>query len=250
MSLWVSNEPVELRNNASEDELQTVIRAAYRQVMGNYHVMESQRVITAESQLRNGDISVREFVRQIAQSATYQMLFFDDSSAYHFVELNCKHLLGRAPHDQAEISTHVQRYNASGYEAEINSYIDSDEYLANFGENTVPYPTGIQTQMGQKNVGFNRSFSLMRGYASNSGKQAQLISDLGSNLATQISAPATMGGAYTNTAKRFRITTIKTASGARVTRSRSTVEVGYAQLSTRIQSIHKSGGQILSITEA
>ncbi len=250
MTLWVSNEPVELRNNASEDDLQTVIRSAYRQVMGNYHVMESQRVGTAESQLRNGDITVREFVRQIAQSAAYQTLFFENSSAYHFVELNCKHLLGRAPHDQAEVSAHVQRYNSEGYEAEINSYVDSDEYLANFGENTVPYPTGSQSQSGQKNVGFNRTFSLMRGYASNSGKQAQLISDLGSNLATKISAPANMGGAYTNTAKRFRITTIKTASGPRSLRSRATVEVGYSQLSARIQSIHKSGGQILSITEA
>jgi phycoerythrin-associated linker protein len=250
MTLWVSNEPVELRNNASEDDLQTVIRSAYRQVMGNYHVMESQRVTTAESQLRNGDITVREFVRQIAQSAAYQTLFFEDSSAYHFVELNCKHLLGRAPHDQAEISTHVQRYNASGYEAEINSYVDSDEYIANFGENTVPFPTGSQSQFGQKNVGFNRTFSLMRGYASNSGKQAQLISDLGSNLATKISAPSNTGGAYTNTAKRFRITSIKAASGQRVTRSRMTVEVGYQQLSARIQNIQKSGGQILSITEA
>ncbi len=250
MSLWVSNEPVELRNNASEDDLQTVIRAAYRQVMGNYHVMESQRVTTAESQLRNGDITVREFVRQIAQSATYQTLFFDNSSAYHFVELNCKHLLGRAPHDQAEISTHVQRYNTAGYEAEINSYVDSDEYVTNFGENTVPYPTGTQTQAGQKNVGFNRTFALMRGYASNSGKDAQLISALGSNLATKISAPTNMGGAYTNTAKRFRITAIKTASGPQTSRSRMTVEVGYQQLSARIQNIQKSGGRILSITES
>jgi phycoerythrin-associated linker protein len=249
MALWVTSEPIELRNSASEDDLQTVIRAAYRQVLGNYHVMESQRVTSAESQLRNGDITVREFVRAIANSALYQSRFFDNASAYHFVELNCKHLLGRAPHDQAEISTHVQRYNASGYEAEINSYIDSDEYLAKFGENTVPYPTGAQTQAGQKNVGFNRTFALMRGYASNSGKQAQLISDLGSNLSTKISQPK-QGGAIASTSKRFRITAVKTVSGGRTARSNMSVEVGYQQLSARIQNIQKAGGKILSVTEA
>ena len=90
MALWVSNEPIELRDNATEDDLQTVIRAVYRQVLSNHHVMESQREVNAESQLRNGDITVREFVRRVAQSAFYQSLFFDNSSAYRFVELNCK----------------------------------------------------------------------------------------------------------------------------------------------------------------
>lgn len=250
MALWVSSEPVELRDHATEDDLQTVIRAAYRQVLGNYHVMESQRVSNAESQLRNGDITIREFVRRIAHSALYQSLFFDDVSAYRFVEANCKHLLGRAPRDQAELSEHVQRYNTEGYEAEINSYIDSAEYLASFGENTVPFAIGANTQAGQTNVGFNRAFALMRGFASNSGKKAQLISDLGANLATKIAAPATTSGGYTSTAKRFRIKATKTAFGPRTQRSSYMAEVGYTQLSARIQSIQKSGGQILSITEA
>ncbi|MEG3859974.1 hypothetical protein [Microcoleus sp. herbarium12] len=32
-------DPVELRSNATEDDLQLVIRAAYRQVLGNVHLM-------------------------------------------------------------------------------------------------------------------------------------------------------------------------------------------------------------------
>jgi phycoerythrin-associated linker protein len=249
MALWVSNESIELRDNATEDDLQTVIRAAYRQVLGNYHVMESQRVTTAESQLRNGDITVREFVRRIANSALYQSLFFDDVSAYRFVEANCKHLLGRAPSDQAELSEHVQRYNAEGYEAEINSYLDSAEYLTNFGENTVPYAVGANTLAGQTNVAFNRAFAVMRGFASNTSKKAQLIGDLGGNRATKIAAPATTTGGHTSTVKRFRITANRTAFGPRPNRSTYASEVGYAQLSARIQSIQKGGGQILSITE-
>ena len=57
------SDAVELWVNATEDDLQVVIRAAYRQVLGNAHLMESQRLTSAESLLRNGDITVRDFVR-------------------------------------------------------------------------------------------------------------------------------------------------------------------------------------------
>lgn len=250
MALWVEAETTELRPNATEDDLQAVIRAAYRQVLGNAHVLDSQRLLSAESQLRNGDITVRDFVRAVAQSDLYRSRFFESASAYRFIELNFKHLLGRAPQDQAEISAHVQLCNTQGYEAEINSYIDSEEYLRNFGENVVPYARGNQTQTGIKNVGFNRTFALMRGFAANDvGKSAKLISDLGSNLPTKIVPPAASSGAYSSTGKRFRLTVSKGSSGPRTTRSAATFEVGYAQLSQKIQNIHKTGGKILSITE-
>jgi len=42
--------------------IDTTIRAVYKLVLGNPHVMESERLISAESKLTNGEISVREFV--------------------------------------------------------------------------------------------------------------------------------------------------------------------------------------------
>ncbi len=251
MSLWISNlDQVELRPNATEDDLQGVIRAVYRQVLGNAHVMESQRLSSAESLLRNGDITVRDFVRAVASSDLYKSLFFETSSAYRFIELNFKHLLGRAPQDQAEIAEHVLIYNTHGYEAEINSYVDSNEYADNFGDAIVPYVRGNQTQAGVKNVGFNRTFAIDRGFAANDiGKSAKLISDIGSNLATKISAPRSGTGAPSNTSKRFRIATSNVKYGGRTNRSSVTFDVGYAQLTTKIQSLQKAGGKILSITE-
>jgi phycoerythrin-associated linker protein len=251
MALWVSDiDATELWNNASEDDLQTAIRAAYRQVLGNAHVMESQRLTSAESMLRNGDINLRGFVRAIAQSDLYRSLFFETSSPYRFIELNFKHLLGRAPLDQAEISDHVRLYNEQGYEAEINSYIDSDEYGINFGENTVPKSQGNRTQVGIKNVNFNRTFALDRGFAAYdaASKSAKLISDVAGNRATKISFPSG-GAAIASTSKRFRIAVSKANFGARVTKSNATFEVSYSQLSARIKNIQKSGGKILSITE-
>lgn len=251
MALWISDlDATELWSNASEDDLQGVIRAAYRQVLGNAHVMESQRLTSAESMLRNGDLTVRGFIREIAQSDLYRSLFFETSSAYRFIELNCKHLLGRAPLDQAEIGEHVRLYNEHGYETEINSYIDSDEYGANFGENTVPKTQGNRTQVGVKNVNFNRTFALDRGFAAYdaASKNAKSIGDLAGNLATKIVFPAS-GGASASTSKRFRIAVNKAKFGARVTQSNATFEVSYSQLSKQIQNIQKTGGKILSITE-
>lgn len=252
MSLWVATaDPVELRPNATEDDLQVIIRAVYRQVLGNQHVLESDRLSSAESLLRNGDITVKGFVRAVAQSGLYQALFFETSSPYRFIELNFKHLLGRAPLDQAEISEHVTRYNEQGYAAEINSYLDSDEYNTSFGEQVVPYYRSTETQSGIKNVGFNRTFALTRGYAANDiGSAAKLISDLGSNLATKIVSPIQGSGTYNNTGKRFRIAVNTNQSAARLNRfSKRDYVVNYGQLSQKVQTIQKSGGKILSITE-
>ncbi|MGK7937210.1 MAG: phycobilisome rod-core linker polypeptide, partial [Xenococcaceae cyanobacterium] len=90
MSLWIQDtEAIELRPNATEDDLQVIIRAVYKQVLGNAHLLEDDRLSSAESLLRNGDITVRGFVRLVAQSELYQSQFFETSSQYRFIELNC-----------------------------------------------------------------------------------------------------------------------------------------------------------------
>jgi phycoerythrin-associated linker protein len=250
MTLWIESETFELSVDATEDDLQTVIRAVYRQVLGNAHVMETQRITSAESQLRNRDISVRGFVRAVAQSDLYRSLFFESASPYRFIELNFKHLLGRAPNDQAEIAEHVLIYNSQGYSAEIDSYISSSEYVNAFGENVVPFVRGSSTQVGAKNVGFNRMFALARGFAAHdAGKSAKLISDLGGNLPTKITTPASGSGAASNRDKRFSIVTTKASFGPHVTQSNLTFEVGYNQLSQQIQNIQRTGGKIIRITE-
>lgn len=251
MSLWLEDAPsVELRSNFTESDLQIVIRAAYRQIFGNAHLLECDRQTSAESLLRDGDITVRGFIRMIAQSDLYRSLFFDNSSQYRFIELNCKHFLGRAPLNQGEISAHVQTYNNLGYEAEIDSYLDSDEYLTAFGENTVPSPRGSSDPATVSNVGFNRVYSLYRGNAtSDSGKSAQLISDLAANLPTAIVAPPSGGGTPGSNNKRFRIKANKASIGSLNRVSNQSYEVDYEQLNAKIKNLHRTGAKILSITE-
>jgi len=166
VSSFDDTDPVRLWQNPSEENLNTVIRAIYKQVLGNAHVMESERLIIPESQLKQGDITVREFVRQIAYSDLYRSRFFDSCPRNRAIELNFKHLLGRAPESYEEITAHTHLLDKSGYEAEIDSYIDSDEYSNNFGDDTVPYYQGYKTQTGKKMVGFTHMFQLLRGACS------------------------------------------------------------------------------------
>jgi len=142
---------VELRPNWSEDDAQAVIRAVYRQVLGNDYVMTSQRLVNAESLLKNGSITVRDFVRCVAKSDLYKEKFLYNNFQTRVIELNYKHLLGRSPYDESEIVFHLDLYQNEGFDADIDSYIDSPEYEDSFGDNIVPYYRGFSTQRGQKN---------------------------------------------------------------------------------------------------
>ena len=155
--------PIRLWTEHSESDVEVVIRAVYRQVLGNAHVMESERLTTLESQLRQGDISVREFVRGVAKSELYRSRFFDNAPRYRAIELNFKHLLGRAPESYDEMVHHSHLLDTSGYDSEIDSYIDSDEYDEAFGDDIVPYYRGYKTQTGKRIAGFAHLLTLFRG---------------------------------------------------------------------------------------
>ncbi|KAI0566216.1 Phycobilisome Linker polypeptide [Gracilaria domingensis] len=127
-------------SNVCVEDKDVACYMVWQQVFGNAYVMESEReeAYIAESMYRADRISLREFVRAVALTSTYRRRFFECCGPYRAVELNFKHLLGRGPNSQAEVSEHVQRIVNEGYEAEINSYIDSDEYEEAFGDDYVP----------------------------------------------------------------------------------------------------------------
>ena len=253
MSFWVTDlNPVQLQERKSDQDFDILIRQAYKQVLGNAYLLEGERLETAESLFRNGDLTVRGFVRAIGQSQLYQSLFFETCSQYRFIEMNCKHFLGRAPLDQAEVSQHVQIYNNLGYEAEIDSYIDSDEYNNAFGENTVPCPRTESNQRTLLNVGFNRTYALYNGYASsdNITNKATLISDLAANKPTPVVFPKNRSGQTPGSNnKRYRIKATKASIGSLNRFSNQTYDVNYDQLNAKIKNLHRSGAKILSITE-
>ena len=246
--------PVESWSTSTADEKAAVIRAVYKQVLGNPHVMESERLVSAESQFCEGRLSVREFVRAVAKSDFYRARYFESCAPYRFVELNFKHLLGRAPAEQAELSEHIRRCIEQGYDAEIDSYIDSDEYQEKFGEDTVPYYQGAKSQVGQKQVGYNRTLSLDQGYAGvdSAFSSSRLVEAVATNSANKITSPSKGGrlGAYKDaTEKTFKILVKGSKFGSPRRRSTTEYIVSGSKMTPQIQRINRTGARIVSITE-
>ncbi|AKG22181.1 phycobilisome linker polypeptide [Calothrix sp. 336/3] len=258
---FVATSKTELRANWTKDDVQAVIIAAYRQVFGNDHLMQSERLTSAESLLLQGNIGVRDFIRALAQSELYRQKFFYSTPQVRFIELNYKHLLGRAPYDEAEIAAHVNTYTQKGYETEINSYIDSLEYQENFGESIVPYYRGFATQRGQKTVGFSRMFQIYRGYANSDraqgkNKSAWLTQDLARNMATTVNTP-TFGRGLTGTiagdrGQLYRVRVMQGNSGRtpQIRRSMTEFLVTYDQLSPTLQRLNQRGSRVVNISPA
>ena len=61
-----------------DTSLDLAIIASYRQIFCNFKPMESERSIDAERRLRNGDITIREFIRTLANSEFYRYHFFEN----------------------------------------------------------------------------------------------------------------------------------------------------------------------------
>lgn len=251
MSL-VLDAPLELRQ-FGDDDTQIVIRAVYRQVLGNPHVMDSERLITAESRLNNGELTVRNFIREVAKSDFYRSRYFESCSPYRFVELNFKHLLGRAPQDQAELSEHIRITIEEGYDAEIDSYLDSDEYQSKFGENIVPYYQGASSQVGQTQSNYNRTLNILGGYASvdSAVTSSRLVDAIATNGDNKITLPTTGGrsGSADATTKQFKIVVKGAKFDAPRRVSNTTYLVSGSKMTPQIQRIHRAGGSIVSITE-
>ena len=176
---------------AAATDKDSLIHAVYRQVLGQQHLMACERLSGAESLFRNGYLSVREFVRTVAKSNLYRSKFFEHCNAYRFIELNHKHLLGRAPHNREEMLHHFTILQEQGYDAEIDSYIDSAEYQHRFSQDVVPYIHGWGYSIGHEGRQFSWLTQLARGAAASvkgsvSGNQAALNRALHQNRAMPV----------------------------------------------------------------
>ncbi len=267
---------VELRPMATPETIEGVIQAVYQQVLGNPHLLTSERLVISESLLCDRKITVKEFVRQVAKSSLYKQKFFHDCFQSRTIELNFKHLLGRAPYEQSEISDHMNRYQDQGFDADIDSYIDSPEYEAYFGENIVPfYRDLVTTGVGQRSVGFSRLFKLYRG-SSNSdcaqltGNAPRLVTELARNSASPVAGQSGVGSGSTfiaaqkgdasfsafggskafGSGRLFRVEIVGNAGSGypKVRRVNKAVILPYEELTSYMMRTLSQGGKIASVT--
>ena len=124
-------------NMLSSGEMGDLIEAAYRQIF--FHAFAADREPFLESQLRNYQISVREFVRGLLLSDRYKRSFYDLNSNYRFVEQTVQRALGRDVYSEREKIAWSIVVATKGIKGFVDALLDSDEYLEAFGENTLPY---------------------------------------------------------------------------------------------------------------
>jgi phycoerythrin-associated linker protein len=274
VSLFDETPPIEWVPGSSAEDTEILIRAVYRQVLGNAYVMESERLTVPESQFKRGELSVREFVRAVAKSELYRSRFFTSCARYRAIELNFRHLLGRPPLDLEEMRMHSTLLDTQGFEADIDAYLDSDEYQSTFGENFVPYIRGYKTEACNSMVQFTHTFELVRGASSSSlkgdlaGKAPKLNALVINQTPTAVVSPAGAGATFrtppvgartrqgvdaSSSGKVYRIEvtgyrskTFNTISKFR--RSNQVFLVPFDKLSQEYQRIHRQGGVIASIT--
>lgn len=152
-------------------EYEELIQGAYRQIFGNAYVMESERaeMAKAESEFRDGRLSMKEFCRVLAKSYQYKKRFFDGRPLYGAIELNFKHFLGRTPDGLEQYRAKSAVYDSQGYEAFVDAFFDDGEYDLAFDEWCAPFMRGHLTTSNLSMCAFTHMFQVMRG-ASTSDK--------------------------------------------------------------------------------
>ncbi|KJH72073.1 phycobilisome rod-core linker polypeptide [Aliterella atlantica] len=133
-----------MKPGLSAGEKQEVIKAAYRQIFERDITRAySQSISYLESQVKNGDISMKEFVRRVGKSPLYQKQFFQPFINSRALELAFRHFLGRGPSSREEVQDYFAIVSKGGLPALVDALVDSKEYADYFGEETVPYLRGL-----------------------------------------------------------------------------------------------------------
>lgn len=124
-------------NLLSPTDMDVLIEAAYRQMF--FHAFKWDREKFLESQLRNGQLTVRDFIRGLLLSKTYRNSFYEKNSNYRFVEQCVQRVLGRDVYNEREKIAWSIVVATKGYQGFVDALLDSEEYLTAFGYNIVPY---------------------------------------------------------------------------------------------------------------
>jgi phycobilisome rod-core linker protein len=123
----------------SVGEKDLLIQAAYRQVYNEQQMLASTRQRLLESQLRAGQITVRDFIRGLVLSDSFRRLIYDCNDNYRFVEICVQRLLGRNVYGEREKLAWSIVVATKGIKGFIDELLNGEEYLNHFGEATVPY---------------------------------------------------------------------------------------------------------------
>lgn len=120
-------------------EMDEIIWASYRQIFSEHQILKSSREPFLESQLRFNQIKVKDFIKGLLLSNSFLELNYYTNNNYRFVEMCVQRVLGRDVYNTREKLALSIIIGSQGLEAFFDILLNSNEYLINFGDSTVPY---------------------------------------------------------------------------------------------------------------
>ncbi len=123
----------------SPGEIDVLIKAAYRQIFNEQQMLTCNRQTFLESQLRNGQITVRDFIRGLLLSDTFRRRNYEPNNNYRFSRMCVQRILGRDVYGTREELAWSTVLATKGLQGFVDALLDSEEYLSNFSDYTIPY---------------------------------------------------------------------------------------------------------------
>jgi len=142
----------------TEASTQAVIRAVYNQILGNTGYA-GERTTVEEIKLENGNISLREFIRQVARSNAFRRRYWSGLYITKAIEVMHRRILGRPTLGRWEINAYFDTAARKGFYGVVDAMLNSSEYNESFGEDTVPFERFITPadRNARQVPSFNRS---------------------------------------------------------------------------------------------
>nr|QCI08216.1 gbilisome linker polypeptide [Pterothamnion crispum] len=129
-----------MKTSLSIEEKNSVIKACYRQIFERDIIKAYNfKFSDLESQVKNGQLSIKEFIRYLGKSKVYRQQFHDPFVNSRALELAFRHFLGRGPSSLEEFQKYFSILSNRGIDGLIDNLVNSSEYADYFGEETVPY---------------------------------------------------------------------------------------------------------------
>ena len=123
-------------DDSARSTMDTVIEQAYRQVF--FHAMSCDRDPFLESQLRSGNITVRDFIRGLLLSERFQQGYYQVSTNYRMVDQVVGRVLGDHDRPGPPLGVSMHGPAENGFTSFIDAILDSSEYMNCFGYDQVP----------------------------------------------------------------------------------------------------------------
>ena len=126
-------------NLLDSSDFNDLIRSAYVQIFNEQQLITSNRQTFLESQLKNRQITVKDFIRGLLMSESFRRRNYEVNNNYRLVEMCIQRVLGRNAYSQSETFAWSTVIATKGFQNFVDALLNSQEYLENFGDDIVPY---------------------------------------------------------------------------------------------------------------